>query len=64
MESSLFSNFASTSCVEKFWSFSVAFFVKDTRFVRLKGLDATFSKPEISTTKHKSILKTEKLQQA
>ena len=62
MEPSSFLNLAAASCVEKFRSFSVAVFVKDTRFARLKELDATFSEPEIYKTK-KSILKKEKLQQ-
>lgn len=47
-----FCNLAATSCVEKFRSFSVAVFVKDTRFSHLKQLDATFPKPEISKTKN------------
>ena len=53
MEPSSFSNLAVTSCVEYFWSFSVAVFVKDTRFYHLKEHGATFYKPEISKIKKK-----------
>ena len=53
MEPSSFSNLAVTSCVEYFWSFSVAAFVKDTRFYHLKEHGATFYKPEISKIKKK-----------